>query len=61
MSRFARIAALHRELAEAYERVDAEKPPRARRKALRAPDGPEPAPALVASVRRRLRRQGVVT
>jgi hypothetical protein len=59
MSPFARIAALHRELAEAYERLAEGDMPKARRK----PPAPKPdvsaSPAAIAAVRRRLRKQGV--
>jgi hypothetical protein len=59
VSRSARIPALLRELADAFEDLLAEQKPRKRARRLTAPDGPPPDPQAIESVRRKLRRQGI--
>ena len=56
---FRRVAALHRELAEAYERLAGEPAARERRRVAPEPTGPAPSPVVVERVKRRLRRQGL--
>lgn len=56
----ARIAALHRELAEAYEQLaELSSPPAAKRTPARPPLGPDPSPETTARVRRTLRSKGI--
>ncbi len=61
MSALARIAKLHRELAEAYEELarDEVRPEPARKKRLALPEQPA-RPEVIDQVRRGLRRRGVV-
>lgn len=54
-----RIAALHRELAEAYEQLAADPPSRAKPAPAQRELGPDPNPAVTAKVRRTLRAKGV--
>ena len=59
MSRSARIPALLRELADAFDELLAEQKPRKRARQIVAPEGPPPDPQALATVRRKLRRQGI--
>lgn len=55
------LAALHAELADAYEQDDPATKPKARKRPMPTAPTPEARPEVVEKVRRALRRKGIVT